>query len=359
MAAWKGDPGAGGGGGRCRGRPVRSAGRARPPGQCHRAERGRAVDRVRHPRLPGTERAGAAGGRRRQRPADDLPGVHQGGRQPAALLGAVAPRLAARHRRGAERRARRRRRPGAGGPAQRDHHPERGRAAPGGGRAGGDRAARVAAPGRVLVVLAALAPGGAGPAAAGGQPALDRGRGGARAGRQPGRGRGAGGDRRVHRGGLSRLRRRAQAGRGLLWRERAQDPGRHVLRAGVRRGRAGRPRVVADGDVGAAVRSARRVARDPRAHREPGGDPRRRPGHRPARRAAWPHPDRAHPRPGAGRRARAGPGNTGPVTRKALLSPAGTRAGRRRSATGPPPRDSARMAASGPRRCPRTRARSR
>ena len=66
-------------------------------GQRRGAERGRAVDGVRHSRLPGAERAGPAG-----RAADDLPGVHRVGGGAAAVLGAVAPGLAAHHRGDAE-----------------------------------------------------------------------------------------------------------------------------------------------------------------------------------------------------------------------------------------------------------------
>ncbi len=169
-------------------------------GQPHRAQRGRAFDRVRHPRLPGAERAGPAG----RRGGRAQPMTYQAFTKAAVNRQRYWARshLGWRHVTGAA--------PNAGhaavaaleraGPGPRDHHAERGRAAPGGGRPRGDRAARVAAPGGVPVLLAALAPGGTGRAAAGGQPALDRGRHGARARRQPGRGRGAGGDRRVHRG---------------------------------------------------------------------------------------------------------------------------------------------------------------
>src|SRR5215510_5952288 len=45
------------------------------------------------------------------------------------------------------------------------------------------------------------------------------------------------------------MRRDAQAGRGVLRRERAEAAGRRVLRPGRRRSRAGRPRVVAGGHV--------------------------------------------------------------------------------------------------------------
>ncbi len=94
--------------------------------------------------------------------------------------------------------------------------------------------------------------------------------------------------------GLPGLRRRAQAGRGVLRRERAQRPGGRVLRAGdVGVGAAG-ARVIADGHVRPPLRAARGVARDPGGHRQPGGHPGRRAGDRGARRAARRHADRAH-----------------------------------------------------------------
>ena len=81
---------------------------------------------------------------------------------------------------------------------------------------------------------------------------LGRGRGG-----QPGRGRGARGDRRVRGRRLRAVRRGAEAGRGVLRRERAEAAGRLLLRPGRRRGGAGGPRVVADRHVRVPVRTAR------------------------------------------------------------------------------------------------------
>ena len=107
---------------------VRNCGSARARRR-RRAERGRAVHRVRHPGLPRADRPGPAGR------AHDLPGVHRRRRGPAAVLGAQPPRLAA-HRPGrAQPRPPGRGRAGTARPARRDHHPERRRAAPGRGRA--------------------------------------------------------------------------------------------------------------------------------------------------------------------------------------------------------------------------------
>src|SRR5207244_2191327 len=62
--------------------------RARRRGRRRRPERRGAVHRVGHSRLPRRDRPAAAGD------ADDLPGVHRSSRSEAALLGALAPRLA-------------------------------------------------------------------------------------------------------------------------------------------------------------------------------------------------------------------------------------------------------------------------
>ena len=286
-------------GGRAPNRLVRPARRRGGGRRRARPERRRAVHRVGYPGLPRPDRPGPARTRPRATPM-----TYQ------AFTGSAAARrrywarshLGWRHiaRASAERRPPRRRRAEPPRPAGRDHHPERGRPAPGRGhRAPGRQApwAESRSPSCTAACTGSSAcRAGSGPARAD----LDR----RLAAANPGWGAELSvavnpdgdavlDDEAAARFRVARLlgvRRRAQAGRGVLRRERAPAADAGLLRP--RRGglRAGRPGLVAHRDVRVPVRPARGRAGAPGRHREPGRHPGRRLRRRDPRRPARPDP---------------------------------------------------------------------